>query len=100
MGSDFVKGGIYRLKLDMIKRSNIKMAYSYRLEILKRDGGCCVDCSSVKYLHVHHLDFSGKSENPNNDPSNLITLCASCHGKRHVPVVVRQKIEERLAYLK
>ncbi len=39
----------------------------------------CNECASPNDLHVHHID-----RNPaNNDPSNLQTLCASCHLTRH-----------------
>lgn len=39
----------------------------------------CEECGATTKLHVHHLD-----ENPkNNDPSNLQTLCASCHLRWH-----------------
>ena len=35
----------------------------------------CTECGTRESLHVHHID-----RNPaNNDPSNLETLCASCH---------------------
>lgn len=39
----------------------------------------CATCGSTSYLHVHHKD-----ENPlNNELSNLVTLCMSCHIKEH-----------------
>ena len=39
----------------------------------------CQECGSPNDLHVHHMD-----RNPaNNDPVNLMTLCASCHLKLH-----------------
>ncbi len=41
----------------------------------------CEMCGSTGYRHVHHKD-----ENPrNNDPSNLQTLCVSCHALVHSP---------------
>ncbi len=40
----------------------------------------CRDCQATTDLCLHHDD-----ENPqNNAPSNLITLCRSCHGKEHM----------------
>jgi len=45
----------------------------------KRIGPICEQCGNGQRLHVHHLD-----ENPqNNDPSNLKTLCATCHKRWH-----------------
>jgi 5-methylcytosine-specific restriction endonuclease McrA len=45
----------------------------------KHLGKSCRDCQTTERLHVHHDD-----RNPeNNDPTNLITLCASCHLKLH-----------------
>ena len=39
----------------------------------------CQKCGALDDLHVHHLD-----RNPsNNDPTNLQTLCSSCHLKTH-----------------
>lgn len=39
----------------------------------------CQECNTTTDLHVHHID-----RNPaNNDPSNLMTLCSSCHLKLH-----------------
>lgn len=49
----------------------------------------CEECEATEGLHVHHLD----RDTANNDPSNLATLCASCHLKRHW----REDREKRLA---
>lgn len=40
---------------------------------------CCEFCGSTEHLDVHHLDKNIK----NNLPSNLVTLCHSCHMKLH-----------------
>lgn len=42
---------------------------------------CCETCGSVRALHVHHID----EDHTNNAPSNLRTLCASCHRRCHSP---------------
>lgn len=39
----------------------------------------CEICGSKKNLEVHHIDLDSK----NNDDSNLIKLCSSCHHKVH-----------------
>ena len=46
--------------------------------ILERDNYTCQDpnCDgNHKKLHIHHIDYDKK----NNNPENLITLCISCH---------------------
>ena len=51
-----------------------------RNESTKRDNYTCQICripeNGIK-LHPHHIDYNKK----NNDPSNLISLCRSCHAK-------------------
>lgn len=39
----------------------------------------CEECGTAVDLHVHHKD----RDRTNNDPSNLRTLCSSCHLKLH-----------------
>lgn len=55
--------------------------------ILERDNYECVVCKSKTHLCIHHKDGSGRRDrtdiNSNNDISNLITLCNSCHTKLH-----------------
>ena len=46
-----------------------------RMRIRERDGCKCVLCGSTGKLDVHHINYD-KSDS---DPSNLITLCGSCH---------------------
>ncbi len=45
---------------------------------------CCF-CGSTKDLCIHHKDFLGytHTKEPNNDISNLLLLCRSCHMKYH-----------------
>ncbi len=50
---------------------------SLKRQIRERDDYTCQICGNNKALHVHHIDY-----NKNNcNPSNLITLCHSCHAK-------------------
>ena len=59
-----------------IKRLNPKNSRRQSGKMRKES---CENCESTDQLHCHHLD-----ENPlNNDPSNLMTLCFSCHVKWH-----------------
>lgn len=47
-------------------------------QIKERDKNTCQICHSTnKRLNVHHIDYNKH----NNKKDNLITLCASCHGK-------------------
>ncbi len=49
-------------------------------QVLERDNYICQDpnCDgNHKKLHIHHIDYDKK----NNNPENLITLCNSCHSK-------------------
>jgi hypothetical protein len=39
----------------------------------------CETCNSINHLDVHHID----ENRYNNNLSNLITLCRSCHKKTH-----------------
>ena len=57
-------------------------ARNSRRQSAKQVAKCCSRCGRFgKRLYVHHQD-----ENPlNNDPSNLMTLCGSCHRRSHSP---------------
>ena len=49
-------------------------------QIRKRDNYACQICGQLQNgikLHPHHIDYNKK----NNKPSNLISLCRSCHAK-------------------
>ena len=64
------------------KKGNQKGFYNVKSYILHRDGYQCRKCKTKKgKLHVHHVIF--RSNGGTNTPSNLITLCESCHEKLH-----------------
>lgn len=51
-----------------------------RKKINKRDNFCCQTCGLSKKesrINIHHIDYN----NLNNQESNMITLCVSCHMK-------------------
>jgi len=55
---------------------------SLKQSIQKRDGWQCVQCGAgtrQTRLVIHHKDVNKR----NNSPSNLQTLCVSCHGRLH-----------------
>jgi len=57
--------------------------YNFKAYILHRDTYQCQKCKSKNVkLHVHHIIF--RSNGGTNAPSNLITLCESCHNKLHL----------------
>ncbi len=66
------KSGVYHPAWDCIRKV-----------IYKRDNWLCFCCGvhcqmkSKLKIQCHHIDY----DKTNNDPSNLITLCASCHAK-------------------
>jgi len=49
--------------------------------VLQRDGWRCQICGSKQNLHVHHKQL--RSQQGDDDDSNLITLCAACHQELH-----------------
>jgi predicted nucleic acid-binding Zn ribbon protein len=51
--------------------------------VVGRDNHKCQKCGSELQLVVHHRDW----DRTHNDPSNLITLCRSCHKKEHFDVI-------------
>jgi len=56
-----------------------------RQEVVTRDGSKCQNCGSEEGLVIHHIDHQGRGKKkPNNNPSNLVTLCRGCHVTHHV----------------
>lgn len=53
------------------------------------DGKVCQECGSAINLQVHHLTYDNI---PNEDLSDLITLCKTCHTKLHAVDIKRKKI--------
>lgn len=61
------------------KPAVVRAFYRMKAPIMQRDGMCCVVCSAVDDLEMHHID-----QNPeNNAASNLVTLCEGCHKEWH-----------------
>jgi 5-methylcytosine-specific restriction endonuclease McrA len=55
-----------------------------RHRVLNRDGWRCQCCGSREDLHVHHL--VRRIELGADALENLMTLCAGCHRRVHIPI--------------
>ncbi len=66
-----------------------KFNKNLRLEV---DEFTCQSCRTTENLDVHHIDRKGphKTQSPNNDLSNLITLCHRCHLRLHYGIGERE----------
>lgn len=64
------------------QKGNQKGFYNVKAYVLHRDGYQCQKCKTKKgKMHVHHVVF--RSNGGTDTPSNLITLCESCHARLH-----------------
>ena len=67
----------YKLLKGEISEKNSRNLYPHRYVY---DGEwVCSHCGSTNGLVIHHMDFN----HSNNDPSNLVCLCRSCHASLH-----------------
>lgn len=64
-------------------------------QIINRDGRMCTQCGSDYRLQVHHLIGVREAPDLAMDPSNLVTLCASCHAREEVIVRRARRARER-----
>jgi len=56
----------------------------WRRNVYQRDGFACMDCGEVGgELNVHHIEAYAKNKKLRLDVNNGVTLCVSCHKKRH-----------------
>lgn len=65
------------MALGMVKDTPTLAALRWRASKLRGDH--CAECGTSERLHAHHID----GDPSNNDPSNIVTLCASCHLLHH-----------------
>jgi len=59
-----------------------------REDFIKQRGGKCQNCGNKNSLVIHHIDQKGRNvqnlgQQPNNDISNLMVVCKSCHTGFH-----------------
>lgn len=72
-----------------------------REQIRERDNNECQDCKkkgkvTIDQLEVHHIKELEYFPELAIEPSNLITLCTSCHNKRHDRFQVSEnKLEDK-----
>ena len=64
-----------RLCLDLVSYASL------RQQVLRRDNWHCQACGAMSNLEVHHQNF--RSHLGDDSELNLITLCTSCHTKKH-----------------
>ena len=64
-------------------RRKRKIPIDQRRRVLERDGRRCVMCWRPYQLHIHHFWNGTGLHTPyiNTKDEDLVTLCASCHGK-------------------
>lgn len=63
-----------------------------RKQVLKRDNYTCLDCKSTDRVEVHHIQ--AREHGGGDDPSNLKTLCFTCHKTLHAEET-RQRFAEQ-----
>lgn len=63
------------------ERNRQGLSRSTREEVLARDGRECLRCGADSDLEVHHVE--PVSLGGSDDPENIATLCADCHGDAH-----------------
>jgi orotate phosphoribosyltransferase-like protein len=79
------KGGRGKLRYSIMERDNFTCQWGELCE------GKPMSYCSDKMI-MHHIDFDDR----NNNPSNLITMCRSCHSKFHSSFHINDKIEKKL----
>lgn len=65
--------------MGMAQRKGAPSRDAYRKRARRLRGSSCEVCGRTERLSLHHKDRNWS----NNDPSNLQTLCASCHTSLH-----------------
>ena len=80
----------YSRKFGLKRNVGNKLYAKFRRAIMQRDNFTCADCNMVAdaieeadLLNVHHIEYVKRNKDRIFDPSNVVTLCYSCHRKRH-----------------
>jgi len=73
-----------------------------RASVLKRDGYLCQDClrygRRTEATEVHHIDFLENAPEKALDSDNLISLCRTCHNKRHPEKAIKSNARRKPTY--
>jgi hypothetical protein len=83
------------------KRRNIIRFGGMATGVYERAMNRCEKCGSANALQIHHIDgHSYHNGTPNNDPGNLLLVCALCHRRIHAtrapcPDATKAKISAR-----
>jgi 5-methylcytosine-specific restriction endonuclease McrA len=67
--------GVSHQRVAQIYKGHDAIKKSYKDYIKERDGKQCAICESTDELQVHHI----LGARHGNHPSNLVTLCKTCH---------------------
>ena len=62
-----------------------------RKAIYKRDNFTCQECGSTENINAHHIDPYDYNKSNKFDIGNGVTLCFTCHSKKHKKAVKRHK---------
>jgi len=85
-GQEATKGAFKEGRLNPCWNGGGRLKYAegftlkLRQRIKTRDNYTCQDCRHKNNLVIHHKEF----QKNNHHPDKLITLCSSCHRKRHI----------------
>jgi len=79
-------GGVSRIVRDTYSNDS-KSWWSVSAEVRKRDNNKCVQCDGSGKIEVHHI--VPISRGGVTTLSNLISLCETCHAKRHSHMFTR-----------
>lgn len=77
------------IKRSVIERDRNRCAHCHKKDHEPRNGWFPPDETISRRFRVHHKD----GDKANNDLSNLVYLCANCHGKEHAKLNTEAKSE-------
>ena len=82
------QGGLTARHDELRKSVDFKL---WREAVFERDNYTCQDCGKKQKIQPHHLLSFSKYPEKRFEVSNGVTLCISCHGKRHCMIMNERK---------